>query len=119
MKSLITKYRIPLKLMIDEPVYFLNLIAVRYVYKDGNRTDQVAGNVYTVTNTETFDQINILVENPKPLIPIDEFEALRESGEKVFVTFENATIRPYYNERTRDIQDSIKATKVSRVEVEQ
>lgn len=115
MASLLQKYKLPLNYLIEEQGFFLNQITARYIYEDGNRTNDISGYVYTVTNTDTFDQINILVEQNRPLLPIDKFESLRAEGEKVFVQFEDAVIRPYYNERAKQIQDSIKATKVTQI----
>lgn len=110
MRALSTQKGILLVYLIAGLTYFLNEIAVRYIYKDGKRTDEVAGYVYTVTNTESFDQINVLVEGTTPLMPIEKFNALRAENEKVFVRFENAVVRPYYSETMKSIQDSIKAT---------
>jgi len=112
MKALSTKKGIPLVHLIAEPTFFLNEISVRFNYKDGKRTDEVTGYVYTVTNVETFDQLNIMVEGKAPLMSIDEFNSLREKNEKVFVKFDNAVLRPYYNETLKSIQDSIKATAI-------
>lgn len=115
MEALSTQKGIALTHLIAEPIYYLNKIAVRYVYKDGKRTDVIAGHVYTSTNIETFDQINILVEGTTPLMPIEEFNSLRAEGEKVFVRFDNAVLRPYYNENLKSIQDSIKARAIEQV----
>ena len=115
MKSLITQKGVLLVCLIAELTYFLNEITVRYVYKDGKRTAEIVGHVYTVTNTDTFDQINILVEGTTPLMTIEDFHSLRAEGEKVFVRFDNAVLRPYYNENLKSIQDSIKAHAIEQV----
>lgn len=115
MRALSTQKGILLVYLIAGLTYFLNEIAVRYIYEDGKRTDEVAGYVYTVTNTESFDQINVLVEGTTPLMPIEKFNALRAENEKVFVRFENAVVRPYYSETMKSIQDSIKATGIEQV----
>lgn len=101
---------------IPEPVYYLNNVASRCIYKNGEKTDQIAGYVYTATNTDTFDQINVLVEQKKPLIEPDELRELQNAGEKVFVEFIDAIVKPYYNSRTRTIEDSIKAQDIRIVE---
>ena len=115
MQVLSTKKGIALIHLIPELEYFLNEIAVRYKYQDSKRTDVIVGHVYTVTNTDTFDQINILVEGTTPLMAIEEFHSLRAKGEKVFVRFDNAVLRPYYNENLKSIQDSIKARAIEQV----
>lgn len=115
MKALSTKYGIALLHLIAEPTFFLNEISVRFNYKEGKRTDEVAGYVYTVTNVETFDQIHITVKGQAPLMPIEEFNSLRADGGKVYVKFDNAIIRPYYNESMKSIQDSIRATGIEQI----
>ena len=42
-------------------------------------------------------------------------EELQEAGERIFVEFENAVVKPYFNERTHSIEDSIKADAVTLV----
>lgn len=112
MSSLILKQAILLLSIIANPIYYLNAVTPRYTYKDGKRTEEIAGYVYTVTNTDTFDQINVSVENKPALITPDKLAELQNAGEKTFVEFENAMVRPYYSERTKAIEDSIKADSV-------
>ena len=45
MSSLILKQSILLLGIIAEPVYYLNLVTARYIYKDGQRTEKIAGDV--------------------------------------------------------------------------
>ena len=40
---------------------------------------------------------------------------LQQEGKKVFVEFDNAVVKPYYSERTKAIEDSIKADAIRRV----
>ena len=51
----------------------------------------------------------MLVENKTPRINPEKLVAMQNAGEKVFVEFENAVVRPYYSERSKSIEDSIKA----------
>lgn len=114
--TLFSKYSIPLVNLIEEQRFFLNKITARYVYENGQRTEQISGYLYTVTNIETFDQISIFVEQQKPLLPINKFESLRAEGGKIFVQFDEAIIRPYYSERTKQIEDSIRAKNVQQLQ---
>lgn len=114
MASLVTKLTLPLETIIPPPVYYLNSVSVRFRYVNGQKTDQIAGYVYTATNTETFDQIHVLVEQDKPLITPESLNELQQEGKKVFVGFDNAVIKPYYSERTKSLEDSIKADAVRR-----
>lgn len=113
--SILTKKRVPLEYIMSEPVYYLNRVAQRKVYRDGKPTKDIAGYVYTVTNTQSFDQINVFVEHQKALMEQDELETLQENGEQIFVEFVDASWRPYYSKKTADIEDSIRAKDVSLV----
>lgn len=113
MASKILKMIFHLDEIIVEPVYYLNQITVRMKYENGQRTDEVAGYVYLVTNTDTFDQISVFVEQSKPLLEPEKLEALQNSGEKIFVEFQNAVLKPFYSTRTNSLEDSIKADNVT------
>lgn len=115
MASLFVKRYIELLSVIPYPEYYLNFYTVRYKYLNRQKTDQIAGYVYTVTNTETFDQIHVLVEQDKPLITSETLAQFQQEGKKVFVEFDHAMIKPYYSERTKSIEDSIKAEAVHMV----
>ena len=115
MASLIVRMLIELLSVIPYPKYYLNSHSVRFRYLNGQKTDQIAGYVYTVTNTETYDQIHVFVEQDKPLITSETLAELQSEGKKVFVEFDNAIIKPYYSERTKSIEDSIKADAIRRV----
>lgn len=112
MSSLFAKKRTKLNLVIPDSEFYLNNVGVKKVFEDKKPTDKIAGYVYTVTSMSTFDQINVLVEHTTPVIEPNELEALQEAGEKVFVEFENATLKPYYSDRTKSLEDSIKADNV-------
>ena len=60
-----------------------------------------------VSNTDAFEKIREYLDQNKPLLT--ETEELQEAGERIFVEFENAIVKPYYSERTHSIEDSIKA----------
>lgn len=94
-------------------IYYLLAVASRYAYKDGKRLNEILGQLYTVVNTETYETISVFVEQSTPLISQQELEELKNSGQKVFVQFDNAVVKPYYSERTHSIEDSIKADSVS------
>lgn len=116
MATILNKVKILLNNVIEEPSYFCNSITTRYKYNNGQRTDEIAGYVYTATNIDTYDQIHVLVEGKKPLMSPEKLENLQEQGEKTFVEFINAVIKPYYSERTKSIEDSIRADEVKLVE---
>lgn len=110
------KRNISLEDIIPEKVYFLNDINPRMKYEDGKRTKEVAGYVYLATNTDSFDQIQVFVEQSKPLFASEELEKMQSSGRKIFIEFVDARIKLYYSERTRSIEDSIKAQNVLQID---
>ena len=46
----------------------------------------------------------------------DKLEELQKSGNQLFVEFENAVLKPYFNSKTNRIEDSIKAESIKRVQ---
>lgn len=118
MASLVVKALFSLTSIITEPVYYLNSVSARYDYVNGKRTDKLLGYTYTVTNIDTFDQIHVFVEQEKPLITTDKLHECQASGKKIYVEFTNATIKPYYSDRTHSIEDSIKAVSIQLVETD-
>ena len=113
--SLVFSRPLPLDMYEPEPVYYLNQVAPRFKYSEGKRTDECLGYVYTGTNTETYRQIQVFVGQAQPLITPEELEELHLEGKKIFVEFIDATVRPYYSERTKSLEDSIKAGDVKQV----
>lgn len=116
MASLLVKRLFALKGLIAEPVYYCHGVRIIFRYENGTKTEEVQGHKYLVTNTDTFEQIEVFVAGSTPLLTPERLEELQESGERVFVEFENAVVKPYYSERTHSIEDSIKADAVHLVE---
>lgn len=116
MASLLVKRLFALKGLIAEPVYYCHGVRIIFRYENGTKTEEVQGHKYLVTNTDTFEQIEVFVAGNTPLLTPERLEELQESGERVFVEFENAVVKPYYSERTHSIEDSIKADAVHLVE---
>lgn len=115
MASLLVKRLFALKDLIAEPVYYCNSIKVVFRYENGAKTDEIQGHKYLVTNTDTFTQLEVFVAGSKPLLTPERLEELQEAGERIFVEFHNAVVKPYYSERTHSIEDSIKAEAVKEV----
>lgn len=116
MASLLVKRLFALKGLIAEPVYYCHGVRIIFRYENGTKTEEVQGHKYLGTNTDTFEQIEVFVAGSTPLLTPERLEELQESGERVFVEFENAVVKPYYSERTHSIEDSIKADAVHLVE---
>ena len=116
MASLFLKRWLLLYGIVAEPVYYCHGIRIIFRYENGAKTDEVQGYKYLVTNTGSFEQIEVFVPGNKPLLTPEKLEELQEAGERIFVEFENAIVKPYYSERTHSIEDSIKADAVHLVE---
>ena len=115
--SLLIKRNPKLLDILPEAVYALLAITPRNRYEDGKKTSEIVGYVYDCVNTGTYDNVRVLVEGAKkPLITSEELLAIHEKGTHVFVEFDNARIRPYYNLNTKQVEDSIKAEGVHFVE---
>ena len=118
MASILLQSKVALSSLIEKPTYYLNRITPRKVFKDGKATDDILGYVYTVTNTETYQQIDVLVEQKEALIDQTALEQMQENGEKLFVEFADAYIKPYYSTKTKAVEDSIRAKAVSVIEAD-
>lgn len=118
MVSLINGKVFNLPTLIEEPIYFLNAVRPRKEFIDGKATNKILGYVYVATNTENYRQIEVFVEQTQPLIAPDKLEELQEEGERIFVEFESAVVKPYYNVRNQRLEDSIKAKSVMQADIE-
>ena len=119
MASILTKRHPKTDDVFPETLFALLGITPRNKYEDGKKTQEILGYVYQSANTATFDIINVFVEGvKKPLMTNEELVAIQEAGNHVYVEFDNARIRPYYSNLTKQIEDSIKADGVHIVETE-
>lgn len=107
----------PFETVEPEAVHILRDIRRRPAYdKNGNRTEGTAGYAYDVVNTASFNQYDVVVDQTTPLMEPKELLNLREQGERVLVTFQNARIRAYFSTRSNSYEDSVRADGVSLVE---
>lgn len=119
MKSILSNKYIPLSVVEPEPVYILLDITPVFGYdSNGTKTDVVIGFLYTVVNTNSFNQYRVKVLQSAPLIERDKLHVLRESGEKFLVEFENLTVRMYWNTRSQEYSDTFKADGIQQVDEE-
>lgn len=113
MASKLLRATLKLNMLETEPVYIVRSITPRYEYdKKGVRTEKIVGYVYDCINTASYEQYNVAVEEDSPAMDPQELLSLREGGEKVCVTLENARIRAYFSSRTGTYEDSVRADKV-------
>ena len=110
MKSIIEKKIFDLNSLFPIPKFLVLEVTPRYNYDNGVKTDVVEGYNYDVINLGSYDTMRVFIEGANaPLIENDKLQNMRESGKQLFVEFDNARIRVYYNSKTRQLADSIKA----------
>lgn len=110
--SLVTSRRYALEEFFLDPVFAVTDITARRHFENGVATDQIDGYVYLVTNTSTFQQVTIFVPGSEPVIKPEQLAEIQESGNTIFAEFLGGIVRAYYNKRTEQIEDSIKAESV-------
>lgn len=108
---------IAMEVVEPDPVFVaINVVPVRAYGPDNKPTETIIGFKYTVVNTASFEKYAIKVLGAKPLISAELLMEKREKGEKVYVEFENATIKMYWNSRLNTYTDSFKADGIHFVE---
>lgn len=93
-------------------------IFVIYRFVDGKRTEEIVGYAYDCVDTKNFHHIRVKIEGEKPLMTNERLQELRESGQQVYVEFDNLTVTVYINRQTNSIEDSFRAEGVHIVETE-
>ena len=92
MKVSTEKLRIPLTNLMDSEIFALLNISEIYEYVDGKRTANITEIRYTVANPDTFENFDVKVAGSKAVITQKQLE---ESQERIWVTLENAIVKPY------------------------
>lgn len=103
---------VPLSMFLTLFTFVLKGVTPRYRYADNKRTDEIEGYVYRVVSTETYDTFNVFVPHGTPVVSADDLKIANEQGNHILVEIEDATITPYYSERTNSVEDSIKASSI-------
>ncbi len=107
--SLLLNRELPFQIIESESVFAL-LAEKPYVkYENNKPTNEVIGYRYSVVNTESFEKYDFKVEGTNPLISSDLLLDKREKGAKIFVEFDNPTIKMYWNSAMNCYMDSLKA----------
>lgn len=119
MSSVLRNKIIPLSVVEPEVVYILLDVAPVFGYdSNGVKTDVITGYQYVVVNTSSFNQYKVRVLNNSPLMTREQLVAIREKGGKIYVEFENLTVRMYWNSHSNDFADSFKADGIQQVDEE-
>lgn len=119
MSSVLRNKIIPLSVVEPEVVYILLDVAPVFGYdSNGVKTDVITGYQYVVVNTNSFNQYKVRVLNNSPLMTREQLVAIREKGGKIYVEFENLTVRMYWNTRSQEYSDTFKADGIQQVDEE-
>lgn len=92
--------KIPMEVFFKNGNFVLKGVSPVFEYRDGRRTDQIIGRVYTCLELTTCESIRVKVPNPKPFMTQ---EAITASQEPIHVDFINAFGR-YYVDRNHGHQ---------------
>lgn len=111
---------ISMEVVEPDPIYVaIDVTPVRAYGPDNKPTETIIGHKYTVVNTASFEKYAIKVLGTKPLISAELLMEKREKGEKVYVEFENATVKMYWNSRLNTYADSFRADAIRFVETDE
>ena len=119
MSSKLTGKLIPLPAIMEEPVFQILSLRPKYSYIEGKKTDELLGFNYEVVELIDFEKFNIFVPHKKPLIHPEKLVEAREGGSRLYVEFQNATLKQYVrykNGNIDDICDSFSADDVAFIE---
>lgn len=117
MTTMILNKLIPLNICNLELIYILiNIRETMRFNKDGTPTDEIIGYTITVIDVCEFNQIKIKVPKVDLEITSEELEKVKGEGNRIFVEIEEGYVKPYFNNRTRTIEDSILANNFHIVE---
>ncbi len=106
---------IPLSVVVSSNQFVLKSVTPRYRYENNKRTDTVEAYSYRLVNTDSFDTFTVSVPHSVPVVTQEALQAANEAGQHILVELEDATITPYYSERTHSVEDSIKAAGIKRL----
>ena len=84
-------FSIPLVDLMDTPKFAVLSVRPYYSYEKGKKTELVLGYVYTVANTDTYENFDVKVAGA-PTITQDLVDT---ASSRIFVTFENAIVQPF------------------------
>ncbi|WP_346691984.1 hypothetical protein [Coprobacter fastidiosus] len=101
---------IPLAVIEPELVFVLLRIKEVQEYDPNSKpTGNIVGYSYEVVNSDSFEKCKIKILGKKPLMAPEELQERREKGEKIYVEFENATIKAYWNKNSHSYEDTYAA----------
>ena len=116
--SIVINRRLPLEILLSDPVMILLSITPVREYVDNRYTDRIIGYIYSCVEMSDYRHISIKIEQTKPLMDPKQLQQLRQEGQQLYVEFTNPTVMAYFN-REGAIVDSFRADDASIVETEE
>ena len=119
MATCLLRKEIPFTVIFKDGTFILLGVEEYFAYKDGTRTNERAGFMYTVVDPVTFDKLRVKVPNQEyPVMQPADLAELRENGEKIIVEFVNGVDTPYNRKvgNSWTVEDSFSAEDVLLVE---
>lgn len=117
--SVVIGRRVPLSTYFQDMIFILLVIGENREFIDGRWGDRITGYTYDCVDTHDFRHLRVKIEGQEtPLMTNDELQELRESGKQVGIEFVNATVMPYFNNKSQSLEDSFRADDVRLVSTE-
>lgn len=86
------KLKIPLSLFMESDIFALIRVSEIFEYQNNQKTNNVIGTGYYVVNPDSFEKFLVKVIGKKPIISQEEIE---QCDSRIWVSFENAIVKPY------------------------
>lgn len=98
---------IPLNIIFLDIIFLILSIKDTNGYdKDGNPTGEIVGKTITCVDLVNFEQIKVKIPKTNLEITNEELLEARENGKRIFIEFDNAFVKPYWNSKSRSVEDS-------------
>jgi|GEM_PF-7019866 hypothetical protein len=110
MASLVINKSIPLSNVLSEDVLLLmGIVETKGYDATGQPTGETVGYTLTLVELSGFQRIRVKVPKIKLPITPEELKEKSSNQERVFIELEDACLKPYFNSRTKSVEDSITA----------
>ena len=93
-------------IFLDIIFLILNIKDTNGYDKEGNPTGQIVGKTITCVDLVNFEQIKVKIPKTNIVISNEEILEARENGKRIFIEFDNAFVKPYWNSTRKSVEDS-------------
>lgn len=117
MATLLLNKAIPLAYAVEEQVFILLAIREAKGYdKEGNPTGETVGYTLSCVEMTNFKTIKVKVPLIKLSLTPEELKEKTLNQERVFIELKDGIVKPYFNSKSKTVEDSISASGFSIVE---